>query len=830
MDTAVIKIVDEEIIPLIEQGKISLFVGAGFSIGVPTIGGTDVPSSDHVKERILNRLGYSKEEIEKTELGDAFAIGQDDDPEFEKFLKDNFTVTNPHDWQIGILRHWWRRVYTTNIDDCLNKGFSIVGQRYGEDAPAHNFFNFNDRSPVETNPTEIPLVSLHGSIDRISDGFIFDGIAYADASVRQSDWLRDAALHISFGHCILLGSKFKEPDIDTALRQRKLWDQSSDSSNPNWIVLRNVDRAKSESYSKRNIVPLRCEIDEFCKYLNAKLKIITAGRFLRRYAPHIGLGNRLAGGWFVKSFDYVTDQLAKSKNKTGVLSRFFSGDAPNWYYLENDVPAKFEAVNQILNSIKSFEKTDARVQLISVIGGVATGKTTLCMLALTEISKFNNAVYFFDPVDGIDVNLLWDALKDAKGVIVLCFDRSSEYFYAINQIALRLQQRDVGVKVAFLVEERVHEYNRNLRHLSDIDNKFRHTIDMREISQNDGKELYRKLKVHGMATGPLEGLEESKAVELILDKDRGFRGDLLATLCEVTSHESFNHKIRDEYGGFASDKSKAIFETVCIVSSLRIDIPLVFLCEIHDVGASQLLRVLEEECSGKIHVRKTKASLRHFGIAEYIVKRFIDDGTKVQRIIDICRCVSRKFSIEDIRFHPLSYRIYKNALSYRYLTSNINGEDRFNSIESIYSSCQTFFSEDGIFWLQYGRFLEKFDRMDDAIHCLRKGLGLYDSFQIRHALGDVLLRAYIKNGGVDEDLYDEGIELLENELSTRGVDDSYVATTFVDRLLDIYEVLQRQECLEHARKILNHFMKIHESDPQFRSIIVRFTKVQASID
>ncbi len=827
MDVSVKKIIEEEIVPLIEQGKMALFVGAGFSIGVPTIGGMTVPSSGQLIDRILRPLNYSDDDIENAELGDAFAIGQDAISNFPQFLRENFNVKTPHEWQTNFVRYWWRRIYTTNVDNCLQKSSRSIQKNLGEDSPRYANYNFVDRASIEVDPVEIPIVSLHGTVEHINKGFVFDSIEYADASVRQSDWLRDVGLNISHGHCLFLGSRFNEPDIETALRQRKLWENSEDFSHPNWIVLRKIDRAKREWYEKRNIVPICCEIEEFCEYVNQKVKTITAGRYLRQFAPHIGLGDRLAGGWFVKSFDYVADMLLKGKNKTGVLSRFFTGENPSWYYLANEVPAVFSAAEKIVKFINGVSDRKEKVFLVAVTGGVATGKTTSCLVALSEVSEFNKAVYSFNPMSGIDVDFLWESLKDAKGIIVLYFDKASEYFFAINEIAKRIHERNVSVQVVFVVEERQFHYKQNVRHLNEFSTDCICPISLDEIDKGDATALYKKLKYYGMATGPLDGLIEGKAVELIVNKDRGFRGDLLATLCEVTSHDRFDHKIRDEYGDFSSQKNKEVYESICIVSSIGLPLPLVYLCEIQNMSMAVLLGVLAGELFGKIHVSGSNVSVRHSGIADYIVYHLMEDQVKAERIIDLNRILSSKFSIEDIRKHPLSYRIYKNTLSYRYLTSKISGPERFDLIHGIYSSCQTYFNEDGIFWLQYGRFMEKNSLLDDALHCLRKGLGLYNSFQIRHALGDVLLKKYVVDGAQDEGLYEEGVEFLENEMQERGSTDPYVPSTFADRLLDVYALTNHNESLERAKSILNSYPKLFPDDERLRGSIVRFVKLQS---
>ncbi|HBS2731024.1 TPA: hypothetical protein MAE44_005324, partial [Klebsiella pneumoniae] len=142
-------------------------------------------------------------------------------------------------------------------------------------------------------------------------------------------------------------------------------------------------------------------------------------------------------------------------------------------------------------------------------------------------------------------------------------------------------------------------------------------------------------------------------------------------------------------------------------------------------------------------------------------------------------------------YHFLSEQVFTKKSDYKY-------------IHEIYSICQSLYSHDGVFWLQYGRFLEKDKQIPEALHCFRRGLDLYDSFQIRHALGHLLLKKYRTEGMKDEEEYLEGIQWLEGEVKTRTTD-SYSYTTLCSELSKILEANPQNQ---HAKETLQKYISI----------------------
>ncbi|MBN3193290.1 SIR2 family protein [Pectobacterium versatile] len=793
MDEAAKKIILEEIVPLVSNGDLALFVGAGASIGTPAINSKTIPSTSELIKRILLACGYKAEDIGSTDLQTAFGVGQDSIDNFENFLCSNFITEKPLEWQISILRMWWRIIFTTNIDNVFEASIEKI-KTDSRTYPDYNTFNYLDREPITKLPTSPCIVKLHGCVNNFKDGFVFDSVSYADNTVKQSDWIRVCALHITHGHCLFVGSRFKESDIEFAIRQRLFWEEKDSIPLSNWIVIRDFSKIEEAVYLKKGIRPIKATAEEFFSFLYNNISYKSPQKFLKQKAPFLAEinANKSSLSWFTQNFEQVKNSLNHWKTKTGPFTRFYFGDAPDWFYISHDVPAKFSFIKNIKKEILSFYDNDEKVKLINVIGSIGSGKTTAAMSALAEIAQTENNTYNFTGINGIHTDFLWNMLKDFKGVIILYIDNAANHFYAINDILQKVLDNAVGCRLCIITEDRTQQYYRNNRHLYQIPKKCIKKINIVTIDEPDAKLLLEKSSSLGVSYEKLKDLSKHQAINKIVNFDKGYNGDLLATLFDLSSGESYQKKLNDEYTEINESKARSIYETISLVTACKLPLPLNYLAEVENISIASTLKYIKEDLNGKVHIREHTTSeitiqARHNTIAEFHLKNCIKKEDIKLKIISLMECMSTKFQITDIKLHPISYRIYRNVLSFHFLTEQIfNKKSLYSMINEIYSSCQRLFPNDGIFWLQYGRFLEKNENIPDALHCFRRGLDLFDSFQIKHAIGQLLLKKYRNDGYLNEDEFNEGVSWLEAEVKTRS-GDAYPYTTLLSELLKIYK-------------------------------------------
>lgn len=819
----------KEIVPRVQNGDLTLFLGAGFSIGTPAINKLGIPSTQELINRICDKAGFDETDKKSADLPTTFSVGSDEIEDFDNFLSANFTTAIPFEWQVSVFKYWWKSIFTTNIDNIPQKSLFIL-RNQKEEFPDYQYFNYLDKEPVEAFPTEPPIVTLHGSVERMVDGFVFDRISYAENTVNMRDWIRKSALHISHGHCLFVGSKFKESDIEAAIRERENLFRNEQTVNSNWMILNAVTSLERRAYKRRGIEVIEADAQEFFEFLFSNLSYMSPEKFIRRKAPYLKrVSDNKAADWFSSYMDNVTVCLSKATSKTGPFSRFYFGDAPSWFYISKDAHAQFPTAKKIEKEILDFEKTDNSVLLISVIGPLGSGKTTVCMDSIACISRTHSNTYMYSGLGGIDIEFVWKVIKDTKGLVTIFVDSASSHFYAINALIKRVDTRATSCKLCFVVEERQIQFVRNRHHFQDVRANCHKIINVDILTKEEAGILYDKSKLLGIEYEKLQDLDRNSAIALILDYENGYKGDLLTTLYDLSSQQSYKEKLAEEYSEIGDKEARKVFQTISLVTATRLFLPASYLAETHGVHINKIARILNVDLKGKVHLRESSmtVSARHHLISEFHIANNFKKADLKELIIQLMHCLSKKFEVEDIKKHPLSYEIYKKLLSFHYLTEVLfTGKIDYPLVDKIYSECQVLFSRDGIFWLQYGRFLSLDGRISEALYCLKRGLDLYDSFQIRHALGQLLLKKFRVEGCKNYEDYEEGLKILVNEIDARGTIDSYPFTALGNELVKIIgKASNNEEYMSKTKEIINRGLKHHKEDDYFMSMVKQYIRV-----
>jgi hypothetical protein len=355
-------------------------------------------------------------------------------------------------------------------------------------------------------------------------------------------------------------------------------------------------------------------------------------------------------------------------------------------------------------------------------------------------------------------------------------------------------------------------------------------IKIPSLNADNAEKLLEKAESLGIRFEKLIKLDKNAKIQKIVASENGYRGDLLATLYDLSHINSYQDQIKDEYMEITSNFSKEVFQTISLVTSAKLSIPINYLAEVHDLSIEALLKIVKGDLDGKVHISGTSSviSARHHSISDYHLRHLFNPDEVKSRIIQLMACVSKKFTIDDIKNRPISYRIYSSLLSFHWLTETVyKGNKYHHFIHNIYSSCQEMFSNDGIFWLQYGRFLERDNDIDGAIYCLRKGLNLYDSsFQIKHALGQMLLKKYRLDTHKNKEDFNEGYKMLMIEIDGRGSHDPYPYVSLGSELVKLLKKdSENQEIKTIAKNIINRGLQLHKSDDAFMKVVSGYMQI-----
>lgn len=196
-----------------------LFLGAGFSLGGKTKTGRDIPKANEFKEIILTDfLKLNKSSAEYQELSN-YSLSQvcqycsnKQSPHYLiDFLTDFFSNSRPAEYHLKLTNYFWKKIYTTNIDDLVEKTFEhnqkeIVVQQYM-------------RKYTHKKDSSTEYYKLHGSVNNPSEGYVFSTDEYVDSMIHSKDYrFSSLSSDMHSENFIFVGSNFDEINLDYYLR------------------------------------------------------------------------------------------------------------------------------------------------------------------------------------------------------------------------------------------------------------------------------------------------------------------------------------------------------------------------------------------------------------------------------------------------------------------------------------------------------------------------------------------------------------------------------------------------------------------------------------
>jgi hypothetical protein len=193
----------------------TLFLGAAFSEGAKNISGTELPAGDGLRLALAKLLDDEATEAELSELAE---ICRREEVDVYQLLYNLFTVKTPTTDQLSILSFPWRRIYTTNYDDCAECC------RHLNRLPISSF-SYSDAKPNKV--ADGAIIHLHGYIRATSredanSQLVLDETSYAKQHFIQSPWYKEFDRDLTHSRAIFfLGYGLRDYKITSLLMQNR---------------------------------------------------------------------------------------------------------------------------------------------------------------------------------------------------------------------------------------------------------------------------------------------------------------------------------------------------------------------------------------------------------------------------------------------------------------------------------------------------------------------------------------------------------------------------------------------------------------------------------
>jgi hypothetical protein len=817
-------IIRENIVPLIARGEISLLLGAGFSV-VNSVGSEALPDGERLKNKLLDACG--KTGGPRTTLKDAYQLARRSLPDFDKFLARCFAVSVVHPWQVKIFQYVWSRIYTTNIDNVLDVAHATA-IRDKRAAGEFRFFNYLDEGLISATIGTIPVVNIHGTCRKLDDGFVFSSLEYAKVASRVLDWHNDLAARIVAGGLVVVGNQLDESDIDTYVTRRdELYEKGG--LRGNWIVSPNPDEIKADNWRSAGFHVIDATAEEFFSEVYSAINPRSMAEIVLDVVPSAKrlLSNVKAMTWFKSAFKLAFDEIESARKQSGILKHFITGADPEWFYVVNDAQAQTDRGAELTAEIAKLMLANAAgVGILHIIGPSGSGKTTAIRNSLRQIVRSYRFVYEFDDNQTMDKDSLRSIAENFTDKSIFIFYSAADYYFAVKEVADRLKTR-AGPYCLFILEDRSSVYKKSKRQLNGVGVSPRY-LEFGDLHLQDAKNIAIKIEEAGLKFDNFSDRSLDARASIVLDKEKGYGGDLLSALFSLTTHENFEQKIFQDYESATAGLPRSILNAVATIHSLGYSLPIDYIAGALRVRLDEIIKCISEDLAGVVLVPSGTSVVRcrHRVIATYYYENYIAGKGDSDLLVGMLEYLSRQFTIEDIRFHPLPYRLYRDIVSFEFVyESYFPTATRGSDAERLYHEAQRCFGRDGIFWLHFGRYYRKMNRYAEAVECFRTGLNFYDSFQTRHSLGMTLIERFIHETG-DHEHYKEGVQILDAERVRRAGSDPYPVATLLHLLT---EVLRKDptnaDALERSKECFNTGLKFFRKDDYFREVAEAYINV-----
>ncbi|WP_084390881.1 P-loop NTPase [Novosphingobium capsulatum] len=818
----------------IRKGRAFLVLGAGASKTSRNRFNKDVALGDGLAEIIAREAGvpYGRETLKKVLA--ACVPGIVSKQRFHEILAEQYKNVTPSDELKSLLKFSWKRLYTWNIDDAVAAIPYSVQRR----KPYNGMI---DKSHNDHGIETLPIIQLHGDVDKPEHGFIFTESEYNKALIDgEHHWYRQLAQDYVSGVPIFIGSRLEEPILSLELdRARPVAGAPLGQA---FLVcpddLSPIDRLDLAS---RQIVYLRGTLKDFDELLRKELGVsfspVDVSTGLSAFAAQAvnaqNLNNRtavLATYIYQHKHSETFADAAKfeAKVRDAAARNFLEGAPPSWRIAVSDVPVWLKHTDDLMKFVTRAIFDQDRIAM--VVGQAGSGKSTALMQALLRYSQDNGDIPFYEiraevPSLRSALQLLSDIVV-SEHIVVYIAD-AFVFGDSFHEDLLSVPQG----RMTIFSSARTGEWNSRLKRQLAGDSK---TFKFERFSPADYQPLIDRLIKYVPSPALLRMTAAERRNKLAQSKSQ-----LLIALKESTYAAAFTDVITKEFEGLGSlDEQKLLL--ICGMGSLsRAGIDPGAAREAYEQSGANL--PFEDALSALDGIVVNQANGRLSARHELYVRHIFEAVADIDEVMNAVSALLETFTKYD---HPIAKNVSRlDAVLFRYLLSHNFLKDISISHGSmraglrVYEKFELPFQLDGHYWLQYGQYLSEIGDYDDAMDMFAKSIQAFpESEYAQHALAECQLKVAARRKSYDahtRDLILKAVTTLvaQDELMG-GPSDHYAIVTLahghVGALVIHKQFAPAQEIAERYIKRISAIRRTHDDDLLSRAFerLLNFTTGQ----
>ncbi len=718
------------LINALQAGKVSLFLGSGFNEGSLTNKGQSIADNQTLIKKLWEFNGYSGEPNQEDTLTFVYQSTLTKNPnksELSNLLRENLEVNSYPEWMKILPLFFWRKIYSTNIDNLVEKIYSdSSSSRVNSQILNPVNGQTDDYCERDTTFHKLIKVSLHGTLGSAPDKITFGIFQYAARSNEKYDpWYYDFVYEYSNFPFIFIGSKLDEPIFWQYLEARKEKHGNQERRPRSFIITPDISPARKYILSKYNIHHIPKKAKDFFLWLN-ELFPEKPNRMdvIKKSEPDLILiAKALAQNVSRKTIKSLKSFLDEFQNVKPVKpdpahrkTFFHSGAVPTWQDIAHKLDAKRDITDEIYDNIFSI-KEDNKPKYIFVHGTAGSGKSTVAKRLAWNLSSNQFQVYFNESSHIPIFSLIKESVEYIGGHPIFIIDDVHKNIQSNKDFIKKLNDMNFQASViAFSRSSSVDNLIVSLENSVELKE-----YSLKDLSLSEIKNILSVLDETGML-GKLQGLPMEKRIEEFQVRAKK---QILVAMKEATQARAFGEIIKQEYKEIENEEARKLYLLTSLVTAHGYSLPKTFFIGAMDIAPNKCLNFLNRDLRGLIIDMNEKFIARHPLIAEHIVSTVEDLQTLKNCYLDILSRLSSLLGLTSNK-HDKNFKMYKSLIKHELLIKYFGIEELY-FVREIYDSIKEKRKHDFHFWLHYSNLELENDSLDLAKTYISSAKSLLES-------------------------------------------------------------------------------------------------------
>lgn len=693
----------EKVIEKILDGEAVLFTGAGFSYGAKNAKG-QVPSAKELKSDLLKELNIDNNTDYGLETIAEFYSNKTSPKKLVEKLKYYFNIVSVADHHKKIANLPWKRVYTTNYDQVMEKASSEIGCDYRRDPIVFSDSFTHSRK-------DLICVHINGYIERLNANKLNNEFKLTDTSyscdlIKNNPWFEFMINDFESASVIIIIGYSMQYDIDI----KRLLSAPTISQKVIFIDSPKIDEISKElieHYGKCYPIGIQCFSD---KIENVK----------KDYIPRVNFS--------FKSFKHIyRDTLEIISPSYEEIVKFYTEGRTSENLLEKDQTGEYKCL-LYRKAMDIFLRRYKTQKVFIALSNLGNGKSTFLDMVENELRKEDVMVFTYKHrYDLIDREIEQICSENKRCVIIIDnypghMDILDKFYkYGHSNITFLLSARN-GVNQIFCkqLERKLH-----------ISSKDICPLYLNNLQDDETERLSVIFENNKLLTEAVLNLDgKIQNLNSIIRED--CKSQFSNFLLRLFDSSDIKNRLTELYSKLEQSENEQIKEVVIFSLLKNISNYDITFYEILDLFNADYISITKNEVEfiPEIFEQSDEDSInvRSSIISMSLLKNII-------KLEDIIKTMKKAFLSADSKSGKTYTELQKSMVSHSqfvYLTHSSNERDKFIQIESFYDDIRNtkFAKHNPFFWEQFASAYIDMKKFDLVKKCI--DTALVEASKIQH--------------------------------------------------------------------------------------------------